>query len=85
MRSEVQRLKATAPRHRSLFANQRHRPSAPDRAFKTEKERFQDKDLRKKVGSDIDLDHAQALLGHTAAETTRRHFRLRGERVKPAK
>ncbi len=48
-------------------------------------ERFQEKDLRKKVGSDIDLDHARTLLGHTTAETTRRHYRLRGERVKPAK
>ena len=50
------------------------------------KERFQEKDLCKKVGSDIGLDHtARALLGHTTAETTRRHHRLRGERVKPAK
>jgi len=47
------------------------------------KERFQEKDLRKKTASDIDLDHARALLGHTT--TTRRHYRLRGERVKPAK
>ena len=48
-------------------------------------ERFQEKALRKKVASDIDLDHARPLLGHTTAEPTRRHYRLRGERVKPAK
>ncbi len=46
-------------------------------------ERFQEKDLRKKVASDMPLEDARALLGHTSAATTRRHYRLRGERVKP--
>lgn len=48
-------------------------------------ERFQEKDLRKKVASDLPLEHARALLGHASAETTKRHYRIRGERVKPAR
>ena len=32
------------------------------------KGRVQEKDLRKKSGSDVDLDHAQSLLGHTTAQ-----------------
>lgn len=47
------------------------------------KERFQEKDLRKKTASDMDLERARALLGHTSAETTKRHYRIKGERVKP--
>jgi hypothetical protein len=49
------------------------------------KERFHEKDLRKKVACDIDLDHTRDLLGHTTAETTRRHYRPRGERVQRAR
>jgi len=48
-------------------------------------ERFQEKDLRKKVASDLTLEHAQALLGHASAATTQRHYRLLGNRVTPAK
>ena len=47
------------------------------------RERFQEKDLRKKTASDMTLQSAQSLLGHAAAETTRRHYRLRGEYVDP--
>jgi integrase len=45
--------------------------------------RFQEKDLRKKVATDMDLDLAAALLGHTSADTTQRHYRLKGRKVKP--
>lgn len=47
--------------------------------------RFQEKDLRKKTASEIPLDHAQQLLGHASASTTERHYRILGDRVKPAK
>jgi integrase len=46
-------------------------------------ERFQEKDLRKKTASDMSLEMAKQLLGHTSASTTRRHYRLTGDRVKP--
>jgi hypothetical protein len=36
--------------------------------------RYMDKDLRKKVGSDMPLHLAQALLGHTSTDTTQRHY-----------
>lgn len=45
--------------------------------------RFQEKDLRKKTASDMSLEMAKQLLGHTSASTTRRHYRLTGDRVKP--
>ena len=48
-------------------------------------ERFQEKDLRKKVASDLDLEHAKTLLGHASAATTRKHYRILGDRVRPAK
>ena len=46
-------------------------------------ERFQEKDLRKKTASDMDLDRASKLLGHTKQDTTRRHYRLTGDKVAP--
>ena len=46
-------------------------------------ERFQEKDFRKKTASDMPLELAKQLLGHTSASTTRRHYRLTGDRVKP--
>jgi integrase len=45
--------------------------------------RFQEKDLRKKTASDMGLIEAQRLLGHTTSATTERHYRLRGEIVRP--
>lgn len=47
------------------------------------KERFQERDLRKKVGSDMKIELASSLLGHTSVATTRRHYRLRPEEVQP--
>ncbi len=47
------------------------------------KVRFQEKDLRKKTASDMDLDTARALLGHTDVQTTKRHYRIKGDIVKP--
>lgn len=46
-------------------------------------ERFQEKDLRKKTASDMHVDHARRLLGHTSERTTRQHYRLKGEIVRP--
>jgi len=45
--------------------------------------RFQEKDLRKKTASDMELSTASKLLGHTKIETTARHYRLNGEKVSP--
>jgi integrase len=47
------------------------------------KERFQEKDLRKKTASDMSADHAQRLLGHASGATTTRHYRLLAERTQP--
>ena len=47
--------------------------------------RFQEKDLRKKVATDTSEEHARQLLGHTSISTTRRHYRLKGALVRPAK
>ena len=47
------------------------------------KNRFQEKDLRKKTASDMELNLASKLLGHTKIETTARHYRLTGEKVSP--
>ena len=46
-------------------------------------ERFQEKDLRKKTATDMNVDQARRLLGHTSERTTRQHYRLKGEIVKP--
>ena len=46
-------------------------------------EKFQEKDLRKKTASDMPLADAQQLLGHTTPDTTKKHYRLRGDRVTP--
>ena len=46
-------------------------------------ERFQEKDLRKKTASDMDLERARQLLGHASIATTKRHYRLLGSRVQP--
>jgi len=42
-------------------------------------------DLRRKAGSDITEEHARALLGHQDARTTRKHYRVGTERVKPVR
>lgn len=46
-------------------------------------EKYQEKDLRKKTASDMTLDEARLLLGHTTAATTKKNYRVKGERVKP--
>ena len=42
-------------------------------------------DIRRKAGSDLELSHAQALLGHTTVEMTKRHYRAKAQGVKPVK
>lgn len=45
--------------------------------------RFQERDLRKKTASDMDLSAASELLGHTTGATTARHYRLLPNAVSP--
>jgi integrase len=47
------------------------------------KDRFTDHDIRRKTGSDADLDHAVHLLGHEDAGVTKRHYRAKPEKVRP--
>lgn len=48
-------------------------------------ESFTDHDLRTKVASDLDSDQeASALLAHSSLQITRKHYRLRGQKVTPA-
>jgi integrase len=48
------------------------------------KHKFTEKDIRAKTASDMDsTEDAQKLLGHTSPETTRRHYRLKPEKVAP--
>lgn len=48
------------------------------------KERFTDRDIRAKAGSDAEsLEHARALLAHSDSRTTKRVYRRKPERVKP--
>ena len=47
-------------------------------------EKFSEKDIRTKTASDMDsTEDAQKLLGHTSPQTTRRHYRLKPEKVTP--
>lgn len=48
-------------------------------------ERFTEHDLRAKVASDTDLDHAVSLLQHGKDDITRKVYRRKGQVVKPAK
>jgi integrase len=54
-----------------------------DKVKKSGFDAFQEKDLRKKTASDMPLEQAQKLLGHTTAATTRKHYRIKGEVVTP--
>jgi integrase len=47
-------------------------------------ERFREHDLRAKTASDIDLEHAQQLLGHSNAAITQKVYRRRPKLVKIA-
>lgn len=41
-------------------------------------------DFRRKAGSDLETEQqAQALLGHSSAKVTRKHYRAKGDRVQP--
>lgn len=42
-------------------------------------------DLRRKAGSDVTEGHAQSLLGHSTAKTTRQHYRAKPEYIDPVK
>ncbi|NKB32540.1 MAG: tyrosine-type recombinase/integrase [Pseudomonadales bacterium] len=46
--------------------------------------RFTEHDLRAKVASDIELNHAKALLGHSNSEITNRIYRRKPELIKPS-
>ncbi len=49
------------------------------------KEKFQEKDIRAKVGSDTkSLEHASQLLGHSTEQVTEQHYRRKGYEVEPA-
>ena len=44
---------------------------------------FQFRDIRPKAASEIELDHASRLLGHSKEEITRKVYRRVGEVVRP--
>ena len=46
-------------------------------------ERFTEHDLRAKVASDTEIEHAQRLLGHATSEITDRIYRRKANKVKP--
>lgn len=48
-------------------------------------ERFTEHDLRAKVASDTNIEHAQKLLGHSSSEITNRIYRRKPEKIKPYK
>jgi integrase len=48
-------------------------------------ERFTEHDLRAKVASDIELEHAQNLLAHSSSELTGRVYRRKTRVVKPSR
>lgn len=53
---------------------------------KTElKKRFTEHDLRAKVASDTEAEHARKLLGHVTLEITDKIYRRKAELVKPIK
>jgi len=59
-----------------------------DRVLKETKvtERFAERDIRAKVGSDLaTIEEAQQMLGHADSRTTRKHYRRRPQIVRPAK
>jgi integrase len=48
------------------------------------KERFTEHDLRAKVASDTETEHARQLLGHSSSSITERVYRRKAEKVTPA-
>src|SRR3990172_1167231 len=49
------------------------------------KERFTEHDLRAKVASDTESEHARQLLGHASSEITERIYRRKANKVKPSR
>jgi integrase len=49
------------------------------------KEKFTEHDLRAKVASDLEISHAQMLLGHSNSEITERVYRRKSVEIRPAK
>lgn len=50
------------------------------------KERFAERDIRAKAGSDLEtIEEAQRLLGHADPRVTKRHYRRKAQIVRPAK
>jgi hypothetical protein len=47
------------------------------------REKFTEHDLRRKTGSDTDLEHASQLLDHTRTQVTKKHFTAKPETVRP--
>jgi integrase len=70
---------------RSRFDNARNLAKAarPDIADKLAK--FQFRDIRPKAASEIELQHAQTLLGHGSSALTERVYRRKGQVVGPTK
>ncbi|MCY1460288.1 hypothetical protein D9M71_778370 [compost metagenome] len=56
-----------------------------DTALATSIREFQFRDIRPKAASEIELNHASRLLGHSTEEMTRKVYRRVGEVVKPTK
>jgi integrase len=47
--------------------------------------RFTEHDLRAKVASDTNIEHAQSLLGHISESTTRKYYIRKPTLVKPTR
>ncbi|MFK3789685.1 integrase [Pseudomonas piscis] len=56
-----------------------------DNALATSIRQFQFRDIRPKAASEIALEHASRLLGHSSEEITKKVYRRVGEIVKPTK
>lgn len=56
------------------------------KVVESETERFTEHDLRAKVASDVSLERAKELLGHTSnSHTTERVYRRKIQQIEPAK
>ena len=81
-----------------LFCTRKGRPYTPDgfrsiwqRRMRSAidtgvlQERFREHDLRAKAASDVEREHATALLDHADGRVTRRHYRRKPEIVRPTR
>jgi len=71
--------------HRSGLDNGFVRWRKGDTALAASIREFQFRDIRPKAASEIELDHASRLLGHSTEEMTRKVYRRVGEIVRPTK